>query len=444
MHTQTECDIDTASYDVFRKLQREASPRVGEPAYSDAPLANSGGLVPRRVVRVRSVGPQRMYDLEVAHPKHNFLLMNGAVTSNSHSVAYMHTAYACAWLKHHYPLEWWTAVLSNADKKDVDEKFWRHIGPLVLMPDVTKSSTNFVIEGDKIRAPVWLVHGIGEKAYALLDTLRPLASIDDLLEKLESYKIANGTQVAKVDKKTGKTVMALKKAHNPLNDSILRMMIVCGIMDSLFPTLDESGLEMTPADKLSLFDIACKRVRGKKVKPSAAKFNLSSEVARYQYIKSIMPAHSAPLLPMAKRLRPEGFRDFSNNVVYYQSKDPKDSDKYGVLTGDQFEWLENLEVLPESAMHIALPAYVVSQRIFAYQNNTKKACELVLDIDGHRRQFVKWPSKDGLPEIFRQPLEGAIVVGLFGRRNPNDDFFFRSLDILADPPRNEESPVTDD
>jgi len=405
--------------------------KVVEVRKKDQPLFMKGA-----VEALGQAEAERLWEMMVTFGQYGF--------NKSHSVAYMHTAYACAWLKHHFPLEWWTAVLSNADKKDVDEKFWRHIGPLVLMPDITKSSTNFVIEGDKIRAPVWLVHGIGEKAYALLDTLRPIKSIEDLLEKLESYKIVNGTQVAKIDKKTGKTVMAIKKAHNPLNDSILRMMIVCGIMDSLFPSVDESGLELLPVDKLALFDIACKTVRGKKVKPSAAKFNLSSEVARYQYIKSIMPAHSAPILPMAKRLSPDSFRDFSNNVVYYQSKDPKDGEKYGVLTGAQFEWLENLEILPESAMHIALPAYVVSQRIFAYQNNTKKACELVLDIDGHRRQFVKWPSKDGLPEVFRQPLEGAIVVAMFGRRNPNDDFFFRSVDVLAAPPTNEESPVSDE
>ncbi len=449
--TQTRCDIDSASRGVFRQFQRSSEARVGELAYSDAPLASAGNLVLRKVVRVRSVGVKRMYDLEVAHPKHNFLLANGTVTSNSHSVAYMHTAYACAFMKHHYPLEWWTAVLSNADKKDVDEKFWRYIGPLVLMPDISKSSTNFVIENDKIRAPVWLVHGIGEKAFALLETLRPVASIEDLLQKLEDYKIKNGTPITKtVTKKTKagpitQTVQAIKKAHNPLNDSILRMMIVCGIMDSLFPTLDANGLEMTPADKLSMFDIACQTVRGKKVKPSAAKFNLSSEIARYQYIKKIMPAYSAPSLPMIRRLRPDGFRDFSGNVVYYKALDPKDTAKYGVLNGSQFEWLENLEILPDSAMEIALPAYVLSQRIFPYKNNTKKACELVLDIDGHRRSFVKWPSStEGLPPQFREPLAGAMVVALFGRRNPSDDFFFRGIDVLAGPPNNEESPVSDD
>lgn len=52
-------------------------------AYGQAPLADPGDLVLRRIVRVRAVGLRRMYDLEVAHPKHNFILPNGVVTSNS-------------------------------------------------------------------------------------------------------------------------------------------------------------------------------------------------------------------------------------------------------------------------------------------------------------------------------------------------------------------------
>jgi hypothetical protein len=57
--------------------------RMATTIYANAPLTSTGGLVPRKIVRVRSVGERRMYDLEVSHPKHNFLLPNGVVTSNS-------------------------------------------------------------------------------------------------------------------------------------------------------------------------------------------------------------------------------------------------------------------------------------------------------------------------------------------------------------------------
>jgi DNA polymerase-3 subunit alpha len=34
----------------------------------------------------------------------------------SHAVCYVIIGYACAFLKHYYPLEWWTAVMTNAKK----------------------------------------------------------------------------------------------------------------------------------------------------------------------------------------------------------------------------------------------------------------------------------------------------------------------------------------
>jgi hypothetical protein len=198
-----------------------------------------------------------------------------------------------------------------------------------------------------------------------------------------------------------------------------------------------------------MFDIAVAKVRNKKkIKASGTKFNLASETARYQYIKSVMPAYSAPLLDMLRRVAPKAkFQDFSDKVVYFHPEDRSDKTKYGVLTGAQFEWLEKLESLPESAMAIALPAYVLSQRRFKYGPGKKKeACELVLDIDGHRRQFVKWPGKDeGLPPAFRTDLQGGFVVGLFARRKVTDEFFFRDLEVIV-PPYNdevEESPVND-
>jgi diguanylate cyclase (GGDEF)-like protein len=43
-------------------------------------------LVLRSVIRVRPVGLRQMYDIEVSHSKHNFLLPNGVVTSNSRLV----------------------------------------------------------------------------------------------------------------------------------------------------------------------------------------------------------------------------------------------------------------------------------------------------------------------------------------------------------------------
>jgi len=70
----------------FLKQNQENEGRCHDLAYSDSPISNTRNLVCRGVVRWRPVGQRQMYDLEVAHVKHNFLLPNGIITSNSHLV----------------------------------------------------------------------------------------------------------------------------------------------------------------------------------------------------------------------------------------------------------------------------------------------------------------------------------------------------------------------
>lgn len=79
---------------LFYKDNQEANSKIERRlegmAYSDAPLASTGNLVLRNIVRVSYVGERRMYDLEVSHPKHNFLLPNGIVTSNSQTLVHFY------------------------------------------------------------------------------------------------------------------------------------------------------------------------------------------------------------------------------------------------------------------------------------------------------------------------------------------------------------------
>lgn len=77
------CNSDSYGYELLSREGKEIKISLADLAYSHAPLTNSGNLVVRRVVQIRSVGQKQMYDLEVDHPKHNFLLPNGIVTSNS-------------------------------------------------------------------------------------------------------------------------------------------------------------------------------------------------------------------------------------------------------------------------------------------------------------------------------------------------------------------------
>lgn len=83
------CYVDSPVHEVFHEWGSSEA-RMEGVAYSNAPLTDSGSLVLRRVVRVSPVGVRKMYDIEVSHPKHNFFLPSGIVTSNSQTLIHFY------------------------------------------------------------------------------------------------------------------------------------------------------------------------------------------------------------------------------------------------------------------------------------------------------------------------------------------------------------------
>ena len=48
-----------------------------------------------------------------------------------HAVEYAMITYACMFLKYYYPLEWWAAVLTNAEEQEITGIFWPHVKDVV-------------------------------------------------------------------------------------------------------------------------------------------------------------------------------------------------------------------------------------------------------------------------------------------------------------------------
>jgi len=86
---EERCDFDPISGGLFLCDWHTKRALEGV-AIKHAPLTSTRGLVLRKVVRFSPMGTRRMYDLEVAHPKHNFLLPNGIVTSNSETMVHFY------------------------------------------------------------------------------------------------------------------------------------------------------------------------------------------------------------------------------------------------------------------------------------------------------------------------------------------------------------------
>ncbi len=111
---------------------------------------------------------ERLFDLMEQFAGYGF--------NKSHSAAYAYLAYATAYLKAHYPVEFMSALLSsetgNTAKvvKYINE--CREMGIKVLPPDVNSSDWNFTPAGEAIRFGLGAVRNLGQNAVAAIDAAR--------------------------------------------------------------------------------------------------------------------------------------------------------------------------------------------------------------------------------------------------------------------------------
>ena len=86
--------------------------------------------------------------------------------NRSHSAAYAFVAYQTAYLKCHYPVEYFSALLSSvSDNKDQTQLYIeeaQRYNCRVLAPDINKSYLEYAPDGDNIRFGMAAIKGVGE------------------------------------------------------------------------------------------------------------------------------------------------------------------------------------------------------------------------------------------------------------------------------------------
>ena len=104
--------------------------------------------------------------------------------NRAHAFAYATLAYWTAYLKYHYPQEFYTACLSTVDKNRLGDFIVdaQKRGFKVLPPDINRSEVDFSISGNDIVFGLGAIKGIGAKAQPLVDG-QPYASIEDLRDR---------------------------------------------------------------------------------------------------------------------------------------------------------------------------------------------------------------------------------------------------------------------
>lgn len=148
--------------------------------------------------------------------------------NKSHAAGYGMLSYISAYLKVKHPLEWWSAVLQNAKKEEIKEDLWTHVKNFIVLPSVNHSNDNFIIKGDKILAPLRLIHGIGPAAYRELTQKAPYASLEDLVTKVDGRTVKLDTWAA----------LAFSGALRPITDKGATAILewYCNYKKREFPT----------------------------------------------------------------------------------------------------------------------------------------------------------------------------------------------------------------
>jgi len=139
-----------------------------------------------RVKSFKSIGLQQAYDIEVAHPDHQFYLANGLLTSNSHAVSYAIDSYQCAWLLTYSEPEWLCAYMesqnSSPESRSEAINTLKGFGYETIGIDINYAlETWTIMPGKKFMPSLLSVKGVGISALEEIKLYRPYNTVEDLL-----------------------------------------------------------------------------------------------------------------------------------------------------------------------------------------------------------------------------------------------------------------------
>lgn len=143
------------------------------------------------------------YDIEMEDPAHTFISDSGLVTSNSHSLAYAYDSLYGAYLKSHYPLEYYTIAL-NMYRDDLDRTprlidELSHWGITLHSPKFRYSQSEYVNDRENnaiykgIASIKFLNENCAKELYMRKDNV--YNSFIDLLVDLEENSSINSKQI---------------------------------------------------------------------------------------------------------------------------------------------------------------------------------------------------------------------------------------------------------
>lgn len=171
----------------------------------------------QKIISIEPDVIEKVYDVEIDHPEHNFVTDKGIVTCNSHAIAYSRNGYNCIWLKVHYPVEFWSVAFSYAESKDYPfyiNEIQRSGNIKILPVDINKSDIN-IVSDPKTNSMYWALNSIkqcGEKAQQFISNEKRLNGEFFSLEEFIDRCVEKGS---------------------PVNKSVIENLIYSGAFDKL-------------------------------------------------------------------------------------------------------------------------------------------------------------------------------------------------------------------
>jgi DNA polymerase III alpha subunit len=104
-------------------------------------------------------------DEQVEHILDTISKCSSYLFNKSHSAAYAYTAYQTAYLKTHYPLQFYCSLLNSNIDQDKTSEYISEIlrgGYKILYPDIIHSDLGWTIEGKNLRMGFSVIRGVGK------------------------------------------------------------------------------------------------------------------------------------------------------------------------------------------------------------------------------------------------------------------------------------------
>jgi len=321
----------------------------------------------------------------------------------SHSAGYATISYVTAYLKYHYPLEWWCSVLSSMPADEIVEKMWPEVHHLIEIPSVNTSKERFSIHNDKLIPPLKLISNVGPKAIEDIANKAPYASFEDFVTRIEG-RVTNK-----------RTVVHL---------------ILAGALDELLP-------DLTTKEKIIKYlELKAKKEGKKKLDEIDIDLENLTPLKEFLLSKQIFPVKNIELTKIALESK-EVKLPFVNQNVFFNGVEENVKTLRGeapLVNGNRFQFLsEDIKNYIEDYIDVCAFGYVVNTRRFSYFSKKlqkeKEAFELTLDLDNNMVKMVCWPrTNEFSPKISNYVKDKSIYLFKL-RINKNDNFKYNILGV---------------